>query len=373
MGPTSMIPLFCSLLIVSAGALDILQILKSDSNDYSTFAKLLTDTKLVDEINSRQTITVLALNNGAVGAITSLPSNLQKEVLSLHVILDYYDPVKLDALKQKTVLLTTLFQSSGQATGQMGFLNYTELPNEKQVFGSAVPGAPLDSNLIGVVAARPYNISVLQVSKAIIPPGLNGAGKAPPPTPSAKSNATSPTPSSNATSPAPANATKPPTGSTTPSSGNATAPSSGNATTPSPKSAPTPSGSTAAPAPKDSADAPANNDASPPTDSKATPPTQAASPSSDEVTPPTSGDQTSPTEAPSGSATEAPTTAEGPAEANGPATGASSPVSTDVSDAPADGPTAGVPDSDKTSAAGKAAARSIFRLVAMGLVLIGAL
>jgi Fasciclin domain len=368
----SMIPVFCYLLIASVAAFDIVEILKSESNDYTTFTKLLTDTKLADEINSRQTITVLALNNGAISAITSLPSNLQKEVLSLHVILDYYDPVKLDALKQKTTLLTTLFQASGQATGQMGFLNYTELPNEKQVFGSAVPGAPLDSNLITVVAARPYNISVIEVSKAIIPPGLNGAAKSPSTAPSNASTPETPPTSAQKPSPAPVNATKPPTGSATPSSSNATAPSSGKATTPSPKSAP---------APSESANAPNSNDTSSPTDSKATPPTDASSPSAGEDTTPASGDQTTPTEAPSGSATQAPAAVEGPAEAEGPVTdssaNASSPVATDVSDSPmAGGPAvaaSGNADSDKTSSAGTIVVRTGLSLVALGLVLIGAL
>jgi Fasciclin domain len=372
MAANSMTPAFCYLLIVSAAAFDIAEILKSESNDYTTFTKLLTDTKLADEINNRQTITVLALNNGAIGAITSLPSNLQKKVLSLHVILDYYDPIKLNALKQKTTLLTTLFQASGQATGQMGFLNYTELSNEKQVFGSAVPGAPLDSNLITVVAARPYNISVIEVSKAIIPPGLDGAAKSPSTPPSNASAPATPPTSTQKPSQAPENATKPPVGSTTPSSSNATAPSSSNATTPSPKSAPVPS---------ESANAPNSNDTSSPTDSKATPPTDASSPSAGGETPPASGDQITPTEAPSGGATQAPTAADDPAEAEGPVTdssaNASSPAATDVSDSPAaGGPTdasSGNAGSDKTSSAGTIMIRTSLRLVAMGLVFIGAL
>lgn len=181
-----MISLFCSLLVVSVGASDILQMLNSDTGEYATFAKLLTDTKLVDEINSQPGITVLALNNAAATTITSLPSNLQKQVLSLHVLLDHYDPLKLDdELKQNNGLITTLFHLSGQATGQMGYLKYTDQLDEAQVFGSAVPGAPLDSKYLGIVTTRSDNILVLEVSKAIIPPGLDGAGEAPAPTPSA--------------------------------------------------------------------------------------------------------------------------------------------------------------------------------------------
>ncbi|KAJ1700018.1 hypothetical protein LUZ63_008530 [Rhynchospora breviuscula] len=326
MAPKSLVALFFSVLIASGASFDIVEILTSQSENHSTFAKLLTDTKLTDDINSRQTITILALDNTAIGAITSLESKLQKEILSLHIILDYYDPVKLDMLKQKTVLLTTLFQASGQATGQMGFLNFTELPDQTQVFGSAVPGAPLDSTLIGVIAARPYNVSIMAVSKAIIPAGINGAANgSSPPTSSAQSPST---PSSNATSPEQPNT--PPTKFTTPSSGNATA---------------------ASPAPKESTNAPASNDTSPPT-------------ASDEDTQPTNGDETTPTEAPSGNATQTPSTAEGPTADT--ASNSSSPLPADVSEGPGTGGPA-----NKTSSAGTLVACTSLVLVAMGLVLFG--
>ncbi|XP_072991638.1 fasciclin-like arabinogalactan protein 14 [Typha latifolia] len=153
----------------------------ADFSDFSTFNSYLTQTKIADEINSRETITVLAVDNSAIGPITSLSADVQKNVLAVHVILDYYDPVKLDSLSNKTALFTTLYQTTGTATGKSGFLNYTELPNEQMIFGSAEPGASVDSTLIKVIAAKPYNISVLQISKAIIPPGIQNSGKASPP------------------------------------------------------------------------------------------------------------------------------------------------------------------------------------------------
>ncbi|XP_072971264.1 uncharacterized protein [Typha angustifolia] len=153
----------------------------ADFSDFSTFNSYLTQTKIADEINSRETITVLAVDNSAIGPITSLSADVRKNVLAVHVILDYYDPVKLDSLSNKTALFTTLYQTTGTATGKSGFLNYTELPNEQMIFGSAEPGAPVDSTLIKVIAAKPYNISVLQISKAIIPPGIQNSGKASPP------------------------------------------------------------------------------------------------------------------------------------------------------------------------------------------------
>ncbi|KAF2301658.1 hypothetical protein GH714_028524 [Hevea brasiliensis] len=94
---------------------------------------------------------------------------VQVGVLSLHVILDYYDAAKLQNLSKKTVILTTLYQSSGQARGKEGFLNVTDMGGDQVAFGSAVAGSSLNSNLVKSVTSQPYNISVLQVSSPIMP------------------------------------------------------------------------------------------------------------------------------------------------------------------------------------------------------------
>ncbi|RRT86216.1 hypothetical protein B296_00000400 [Ensete ventricosum] len=62
----------------------------------------------------------------------------------------------------------------------MGFLDYTKLPGEQMVLVSAVPVAPLNSNVLKVVAARPSDISVFQISTTIIPPSIKSSTPAPP-------------------------------------------------------------------------------------------------------------------------------------------------------------------------------------------------
>ncbi|KAM0853395.1 hypothetical protein ACQ4PT_051112 [Festuca glaucescens] len=166
----------------------------SESPEFSTFNSLLSKTNLSEEINNRQTITVLVVDDSAARAITSLPADVQKNVLAVHVILDYYDPMKLDTIKKKTALLTTLFQTTGAATNRMGFLNYTQGADDQMAFGSAEPGAPLSSQLVKVVACRPYNLAVMQVSEAIIPPSIGSSGKGP--GPQAKAYGSSPSPAS---------------------------------------------------------------------------------------------------------------------------------------------------------------------------------
>ncbi|KAG2658255.1 hypothetical protein PVAP13_1KG226600 [Panicum virgatum] len=187
-----------ALLLVLAGfaspaaAFNITRLL-GEFSDFSTFNSLLSQTKLAEEINRRQTITVLAVDNGAAGGISSLPSDVQRKVLSMHLVLDYYDTAKLGAIKNHTTLLTTMFQSSGKATDRMGFLNFTKRSDGVMVFGSAQPGAPKNSQMVKSVASRPYNISVLQVSAPIVPPGVGGSADsgAPPP----HNKATAPAPS----------------------------------------------------------------------------------------------------------------------------------------------------------------------------------
>ncbi|CAL9116749.1 unnamed protein product [Musa acuminata var. zebrina] len=170
--------------------------------DFSTFSDLLTRTQLASDINSRKTITVLAVNNGAISSASGQPTDVLKKILSLHVVLDYYDGDKLHKLRNRSAILTTLFQSSGVASGRSGFLNVTDMDNGQVSFGSAVPGSSLDANFVKVLATQPYNISVVEISSVIVPPGLSD-GAAPIASPAtSKSAAPSLAPSEAAASPA---------------------------------------------------------------------------------------------------------------------------------------------------------------------------
>ncbi|MQL83634.1 hypothetical protein Taro_016126 [Colocasia esculenta] len=106
--------------------------------DFDTFNSYLSQTKLIVEIKHRQTIT---------------------EILSVHAILDYYDIPKIWAMKRQSTLLTTLFQSTGMANDEMGFVNLTKTPFDIRL-GSAKPNTGLTVDLIKIVAARLYNISM---------------------------------------------------------------------------------------------------------------------------------------------------------------------------------------------------------------------
>ncbi|KDP33435.1 hypothetical protein JCGZ_07006 [Jatropha curcas] len=174
--------------------------LLSNYPEFSTFNRLLSQTGLAQQINSRQTITVLAVANRAIRDLSGKPLDVTKRVLGAHVILDYYDETKLSKLQEKSNILTTLYQTTGVAVDQQGFLNVTRTP-KGIMFGPAAKGAPLTVSLKGVVASQPYNISVLKVSGVIEAPGIESKSTPPPEGSHKKAPLPAPTP---AESPAPA-------------------------------------------------------------------------------------------------------------------------------------------------------------------------
>lgn len=141
--------------------------------EYSLFNSYLSQTKLADEINSRQTITCLVLPNSAMSALAGKhPLSVIKKALSLLILLDYYDGSKLHTISKGTTLTTTLYQTTGNAPGNLGFVNITDLKGGKVGFGSAAPGSKLDSSYTKSVKQIPYNISVLEINAPIIAPGM---------------------------------------------------------------------------------------------------------------------------------------------------------------------------------------------------------
>ncbi|KAL3829591.1 hypothetical protein ACJIZ3_018393 [Penstemon smallii] len=161
-----------TILTTAVAATNITAIL-SEYPEYSEFNNLLTQTKLADEINSREPVTVCALPNGALSSITGkYPLSVIKNVLALHVLLDYYDAPKLHKIAEGSVLSTTLYQTTGNADGNLGFVNITDLRGGKVGFGSGVPGSALDTTFTKSVRQIPYNVSVIEVSQPIAPAAI---------------------------------------------------------------------------------------------------------------------------------------------------------------------------------------------------------
>ncbi|KAJ1405859.1 FAS1 domain [Sesbania bispinosa] len=159
------------LLLPHATSTDITKLL-SQYPSYSSFSNYLTQTQLATEINSRHSVTVLAVDNSGLGPISGKPMDVIKKVLSIHVILEYYDVQKLQHLGNQTITVTTLFQTTGRAKGMEGFMKITDLSTGAVTFTSASEQNGTGSNLVKAVEAQPYNISVVQISSVIMPPSL---------------------------------------------------------------------------------------------------------------------------------------------------------------------------------------------------------
>ncbi|KAL6882594.1 hypothetical protein ACP4OV_011284 [Aristida adscensionis] len=148
-------------------------------SEYSLYNSYLSETKVCDEINSRDSVTVLVLTNGAM---SSLVSNLSladiKNALRLLTLLDYFDEKKLHSLDSGSVLTTSLYQTTGQAAGNMGHVNVTDLRGGKVGFAPAAPGSKVQSTYTKLVDKFPSTLSVLEVSDPITFPGLFGSPSA---------------------------------------------------------------------------------------------------------------------------------------------------------------------------------------------------
>ncbi|KAJ8429601.1 hypothetical protein Cgig2_008831 [Carnegiea gigantea] len=150
--------------------------------ELSTFNHYLTITHLADEINRRQTITVCAVDNAAMNdlltqhhpAISTL-----KHILSLHVLLDYFDHKKLHQISGGAALAATLYQATGDAPGAAGFVNITDLKGGKVGFNAKDNSGPISATFVKSIKEIPYNLSVIQISHILTSPDAHAPAEAP--------------------------------------------------------------------------------------------------------------------------------------------------------------------------------------------------
>ncbi|KAJ7963617.1 Fasciclin-like arabinogalactan protein [Quillaja saponaria] len=137
--------------------------------ELSTFNHYLTLTHLAAEINQRTTITVCAVDNAAMNELLAKKPSIYtiKNILSLHVLLDYFGAKKLHQITNGTALAATMFQATGTASGSSGFVNITDLKGGKVGFGAEENDGVLSASFVKSVEEIPYNISVIQISKVL--------------------------------------------------------------------------------------------------------------------------------------------------------------------------------------------------------------
>ncbi|KAF8074323.1 hypothetical protein N665_1113s0004 [Sinapis alba] len=174
-------------------------------SNFSTMNDLLIKTKLNIPISKYLTITLLAVSNDAISIISNRSDVEVKNILMNHVILDYYDEIKFKGMKEKSIMLTTLYQTTGLGEEMNGFLNCTKSKG-RVYFGSGVKGSPLVAEYVKALYDNPYNLSIVQISMPIVAPGLSLAVFPPPPPPAPLAPAPSPMNAAKAPGPEPDNA-----------------------------------------------------------------------------------------------------------------------------------------------------------------------
>jgi uncharacterized surface protein with fasciclin (FAS1) repeats len=146
----------------------------SGRRDLAEFSRELTATGLADDIDGRNTITVLAVDDAGMAALKArgLPRETLRHVLSLHVLVDYYDDAKLHRLPGGSEDVSTLFQASGDAPGSSGMVEIAERRGGRVAFSPQDDGDARGAAVFYVrsVHQAPYNISVLQVSGVMSSP-----------------------------------------------------------------------------------------------------------------------------------------------------------------------------------------------------------
>ncbi|CAF1894632.1 unnamed protein product, partial [Brassica napus] len=102
--------------------------------------------------NRTVTITLCAVDNAAMSALTSKGYTIStlKNILSLHVLLDYFGAKKLHQIGGGSALAATLFQATGAAPGTTGFVSITMLRGGKEsVEGGMTVFCPGDDAMKG--------------------------------------------------------------------------------------------------------------------------------------------------------------------------------------------------------------------------------
>ncbi|KAI9097570.1 hypothetical protein K1719_025341 [Acacia pycnantha] len=182
MGPTGLL-VYISVLLAFSSATQAYNVtrLLGQYPEFGLLNQYIIDNGLAGEINRRGTITILAVDNSTLSSISGRSKDSIKAIVSTHVILDYYDEKKLMNIKNDSTTLTTLFQSSGIANDNQGFILAYNAAGGHFYFGSAVKGASLNARFVKTVVTQPFNISVFQVSQPIIPPGIDAQSPWPAP------------------------------------------------------------------------------------------------------------------------------------------------------------------------------------------------
>ncbi|VAI30980.1 unnamed protein product [Triticum turgidum subsp. durum] len=115
--------------------------------EFSKFNAMLSKTRLASDINRRQTITVLALDNSAMAALDHYTLPTVRHILSLHVLVDYYGNKKLKQLSRGATASASMFQyvkSIKEIPYDISVLEINSVLSSSEAEAPVPPPAPVD-------------------------------------------------------------------------------------------------------------------------------------------------------------------------------------------------------------------------------------
>lgn len=148
---------------------------------YSKFNEMLSKTRLAYDINRRQTITVLAVDNAAMAALDHYSLQTVRHILSLHVLVDYYGDKKLKKLAHGSTASSSMYQATGSASGMSGYVNITRQDGKVSFATDDADSGAKPSRYVKSIKEYPYDIAVLEVSSVIS--SADAEAPVPPPAP----------------------------------------------------------------------------------------------------------------------------------------------------------------------------------------------
>ncbi|KAF8397508.1 hypothetical protein HHK36_016425 [Tetracentron sinense] len=151
--------------------------LLSSYPDLSDFNDLLSNTSVAGDLTHRSSLTLLAVPNNFLRSSDLLhrysPANVA-DVIRYHVLLQYLSWSELRQIPSAGKLVTTLYQTTGRATNNLGAVNLTRNPIDGTVYvRSPVAYSPSNATILSLAKTVPYNVSIFIVNSILIPYGFD--------------------------------------------------------------------------------------------------------------------------------------------------------------------------------------------------------
>ncbi|CAL1399945.1 unnamed protein product [Linum trigynum] len=155
----------------SCSAFNVTQVL-GPLKQFSTFSNYLAQVGVVGMMTNLKNVTILAVDNANMGAISGKSREEIKRVMTMHVIPEYYDLDRLRSAQNGTALIRTIYVLTGLARGKDGMLLVTKRGKGGRLsFASAIlPRSKHTVNLLRSVVVPSRNVSIFHVSGVIVTP-----------------------------------------------------------------------------------------------------------------------------------------------------------------------------------------------------------